>query len=133
MVQVYLTLKPSAIELYRTHFWTLKAAGDGVRGGVGGVMSDQRLPQIMAYGGQQTETPVVGPLQCDSPDDLEMRLFNQNSNIPGQPLPLNNPQSLHMPQMWDLGAAALPCTLVSERRSRPALWLRRGAMLGVNQ
>lgn len=60
---------------YRTHFWTLKAAGDGVRGRVEGVMSDQRLPQIMAYGGQQTETPVVGPLQRGSPDDSEMRFF----------------------------------------------------------
>lgn len=29
---VYLTLKPWATE---THFWTLKAAGGGVRGGLG--------------------------------------------------------------------------------------------------
>lgn len=60
---------------YRTHFWTLKAASDGVRGRVGGVLSDQKLPQIMAYGGQQTETLVVGPLQRGSLDDLEMRFF----------------------------------------------------------
>lgn len=78
------------------------------------------------------------PLQRCSPDDLEMRFpFNQLVNYLDGPHPLTISSGSTPLRHGNLGATALLYALVSHSgfplprcKSRPALWLKRGAVLG---